>query len=92
MKDLLKIAAALAVIAGAVFVIARYGSQMLAKLKHLCGCGQEDGCCCSGVCACEDECACDCEDSAAQEAPVVEETPVEEAPAEEAVTPEDFAD
>ena len=72
----LKVLAALAVIAGVVYVIATYGDKILAKIKKLlgrgktCGCGDCDGCQCNdnGECLCEfdcDECECckcECDD------------------------------
>lgn len=64
---ILKILAAMAAIAGIVFVIARYGDRLsawakklLSKLKGLCD-GCDCGCDCN--CQCEDDCDnCPCED------------------------------
>ncbi len=83
MKNFLKFAAALAVIAGAVVVIVKFGSKIMNKLH---GCKYwEDECC-----GCETE-------EEEEETPAVEEAEEthEEAPvqaAEDSVTPEDFAD
>lgn len=98
----LKILAALAAVAGAIYVIATYGDKIVAWAKNLlasCKCNCEDcdcTCQCEGDCddcQCEDDCddcqctcSCECEEAPAEEA--AEETPVEEAPAEEAVAEE----
>ncbi len=85
----MKIVAALAAVAGAVYVIATYGDKIVAGAKRLlglcCGCECEDcecnengECCCP--CECDDcdccDCECDCDCDACQEEA--------EAPAEEA--------
>ena len=69
----LKVLAALAVVAGIVYVIATYGDKIIAKIKkllgkgHNCGDCECDGCECNenGECTCEfdcDECeCCECE-------------------------------
>ncbi len=90
-----KIVAALAAIAGIVYVVATYGDKIVAWAKNLlakfgCKCGDECDCDCQcdadcEECPCEsdcDECPCcgECED--AEEA--AEEAPVEEETAEEA--------
>lgn len=79
MKTVVKIIAALAAVAGAVYVAATYGDKIVAWAKKL-----------VGSCECRVNCCCTVEDSAeaadevsSEEAPV-EEAPVEEAPAEEA--------
>ena len=68
---LLKVVAALAAIAGVVYVIATYGDKIVAWAKSLlnrtqCGCtceGDCDACECEGDCtACECECEC-CEET-----------------------------
>lgn len=87
MKNFLKFAAALAVIAGAVVVIVKFGSKILNKL-HGCKCCEED-CCCHYDTEEEEE--------TAEETPAVEEAEetAEEAPVQadaDSVTPEDFAD
>lgn len=101
MKTVLKVLAALAAVAGAVYVIATYGDRIVAwakKLLSACPCTCE----CDGECTCEcdGECTCDCEateeaieEPAAEE--VAEEPAVEEAIAEEPTveaTEADFAE
>jgi hypothetical protein len=88
----LKILAALATIAGAVYLIATYGDKIVAWAKGLMSkCDYCAGCeCnCDGECTCEDDCACcDCEcDCECEEAPAEEAEAAEEvaAPAEEEV-------
>lgn len=101
---ILKIVAALAAIAGIVYIAATYGDKivawckkMLGKLDCLCGgscdCG-ECSCQCEAdceECPCEDDCdncTCGCEN----DENIVEEAaeePAEEAPAEEAVQAEE---
>ncbi len=85
-STLLKILAAMAAVAGVVYVIATYGDKIVAWAKGLLGscdyCADCD-CNCNGECTCEDDCACcDCE---CEEAPAVEDA---EAPAEEIVAAE----
>lgn len=70
----LKIVAALAVIAGIVYVAATYGDKIVAWAKKLLGkvktcCGVNSTCECE--CTCDDVCCCD-------------DAPIEEAPVEEA--------
>lgn len=78
-NTLVKVLTALAAVAGAVYVIATYGEQIVAwckkTLANLPKCPCTD-CECDGECKCEGECECQCE---AAEEPAVEE------PAEEAV-------
>ena len=94
-----KLLAALAAIAGAIYVVATYGDKIVAWAKKIlgctCCCDEECECCENGECTCEEECeCCQCEE-AAEEAPAEEcecacEEAAEEAPAEEAVTEADF--
>ena len=70
---ILKIVAALAAIAGIVYVIATYGDKIVAWAKKLLG---KAGCCCGEVCQCECE-EVPCEDAPCEEAPAQE---AEEAP------------
>ena len=89
-----KILAAVAAIAGAVYLIATYGDQIVAWAKKVlgctCCCDEECECCEDGECTCEEDCeCCECEEAPAEEAPV-EEAAAEEAPAEEAATEADF--
>ncbi len=73
MKTVLKVLAALAAIAGVVFLIATYGDKIVAWAKKL-----------LGKCPCANEC--ECVDEAAEEpAEEAVEAPVEEAPVEEIV-------
>ena len=73
MKTVLKVLAALAAIAGVVFVIATYGDKIVAWAKKLVG-----KCCCN-ECECQCDGDCKCEEAPAEEAAeVVEEAPVEE--------------
>ena len=84
-----KILAAVAAVAGAVYLIATYGDAIVAWAKKFlnCSCCCGDECCCEGEdCCCEEgECCCECEE-AAEEAPA-EEAPVEEAAEEPAAEP-----
>lgn len=79
-----KILAALATIAGIVYLVATYGDKIVAWTKKLLG-----SCpCCNGDCECECEGECECEEA---EEVSVEEVPVEEAPVEEAPVVEEAA-
>lgn len=61
MKTFWKILAALAAIAGAVYVAATYGDKIVAWAKKLLnGCCE---CCCDDECCCGDECCCEAEDA-----------------------------
>lgn len=85
MKNLWKIAAALAVIAGALVVILRFGGKLLEKLKELrccCPCDESENCCCVQA-----------EEAAGATEAAGEPEKSEQAPAAESdVTQEDFAD
>lgn len=74
-STVLKVLAALAAVAGVIYLLATYGDKLVAWAKRVLGCAGCEGCeCCEdGECCCEEDCDC-CE--TAQEA-------VEEAPAEE---------
>lgn len=96
-----KILAAVAAIAGAVYLIATYGDAIVAWAKKFlgcCCCDEECECCENGECTCEEDCeCCQCEEAAEEEAPAEEcecaceeAAAEEEAPAEEAVTEADF--
>ena len=94
-----KILAAVAAIAGAVYLIATYGDAIVAWAKKFLGCtccDEECECCENGECTCEEDCeCCQCEEAAEEETPAEEcecacEEAAEEAPAEEAVTEADF--
>ena len=56
---IIKIVAALAAVAGIVFVIATYGDKIVAWAKKLLGCCPRDGDC--ECCECDCDCECDCE-------------------------------
>ena len=88
-----KILAAVAAIAGAVYLIATYGDKIVAWAKKMlnCSCCCEEGeeCCCEeGECCCEEgeECCCECEEAPAEEA--AEAAP--EAPAEDVALEAEF--
>lgn len=72
-STIVKIVAALAAVAGIVYVVATYGDKIVAWAKKLlgklecCCCGDED-CCCDGECCCDDECCCECDDECCEEA------------------------
>lgn len=70
---IMKIVAALAVVAGIVYVVATYGDKIVAWARKLL---DRCKCCCGGECTCDGECCCDeecvCEEVAEQEAPVEE--------------------
>ena len=80
MNKILKIVAALAAIAGVVYVIATYGDKIVAWAKRLLGC-QECECECGDDC---ENCECTCEDCEC-ECDLIEDEPVT---AEAAVTEE----
>lgn len=102
---ILKILAALAAIAGAVYVVATYGDKIVAWAKGLmhrlglCGCGCDCTCQCEDDCddcQCEDDCdecqcGCCCEEAeeVAQEAEASEEAPAEAAQETPAVQAEE---
>ncbi len=94
-KIILKILTALAAVAGAVYVIAKYGDKIVSWAKGLLGCDEDececcedcDGACCK-ECECADECVCAQNADRADEDVTVEEVPVEEAPEEGVVASE----
>ena len=90
-KCILKIVLALAAIAGAIYVAATYGEQIVAWCKKMiakcsCCCDDKCECCEDGECTCDGDC--DCCDVAPEEAPAEEEAPV----ADEAAPVADEAD
>lgn len=101
MKTVMKVLAALAAIAGAIYVIATYGEQIVAWCKKVmamlpkcdCECECED-CNCEEPC---DDCKCACDAAPAEETPAedaapeepVEEIPVVEVAADEVVANEE---
>jgi len=60
-----KIVAALAMVAGIVYVVATYGDKIVAWAKNLlgklnCGCCDDANCCCDEDCCCDDaDCCCE---------------------------------
>jgi hypothetical protein len=71
-----KILAAVATIAGIVYLVATYGDKIVAWAKKMLG-----SCCCDGCdCECDGECTCEGDCECCEEAD--EEAPVEEAPVE----------
>lgn len=70
-KVIMKIAVALAAVAGAVYIAATYGDQIVAWAKKMLGCAK---------CKCQ---TCDAEPEAAVEEAPVEEATTQEAPAAE---------
>lgn len=101
-KIIAKIVVALAAVAGAVYVVATYGEQIVAWCKKVLAslpcCNCKCTCDCEGDCTCDGECTCECKDTIEEvveaeipEAEAPAEEVVEEA-AEEAATEEDFAE
>lgn len=98
MKTVMKLLAALAAVAGAVYVIATYGEQIVAWCKKVmamlpkCDCECEcEGCDCDEPC---DDCKCACEAAPAEEAAAEEaasEEPAEEVPVVEIAADEPVA-
>lgn len=89
MNVVLKILAAMAAVAGVVYVIATYGDKIVGWAKNLLGCGCDCECECD--CDCECECDCDCVEEVAEAEEVVDEAAEEvvEEVAEEAVVASD---
>ncbi len=74
-NTILKIVAALAAVAGVVFVIVKYGDKIVAWVK--------DMACRLGLCCCCDDCCECCEDCDCSEVEIIDEAPAEEVPAQE---------
>lgn len=81
-RTVMKIIAALAVVAGLIYVAATYGDKIVAwakrfwiRLKSFCC---DSVCCCDEDCCCGDECCCSDEECCCEE----EAAPAEEAPAQ----------
>ena len=92
--NIMKILAAIATIAGAVYLIATYGDKIVAWAKKIlgctCCCDEECECCENGECTCEEDCdCCQCEEAAEE---CCCEEAAEEAPAEEVATEADFVE
>lgn len=74
-RMIMKIAAALAVVAGIVYVVVTYGDKIVAWTKKLVSklsCLCEVECCCDGECCCQD--TPEAEDVSTEEASPAEET------------------
>ena len=71
MKAILKIVAALAAIAGIIYIVATYGDKIVAWFKKMLG---KIGCLfdCGCDCDCDCDCCCQCEDGAVED--IAEET------------------
>ena len=99
-KIIAKIVVALAAVAGAVYVVATYGEQIVAWCKKMLAslpcCNCKCTCDCESECTCDGECTCECKNTIQEvveaEIPEAEEAPAEEPAAEEAVAEEDFAE
>ena len=99
-KIIAKIVVALAAVAGAVYVVATYGEQIVAWCKKVLAslpcCNCKCTCDCEGDCTCDGECTCECKQTVEEvvdpEVPEVEEVPAVEVPTVEAVVEEDFAE
>lgn len=65
---IMKILAALAVVAGIAYIVATYGDKIVAWTKKMLG---KLECCCGGDCCCGDDCCC-------EEAPAEAEVQAEE--------------
>ena len=73
-KMIAKIVVALAAIAGAVYVVATYGNQIVAWCKKVLAslpCRKEE-CCCDDECECDGECEC-CEEAVEEAAEEIAE-------------------
>lgn len=83
MNVIVKVLAALAAIAGTVYVIATFGDKIVAWAKRILGCG------CECDCECEDcDCECECEEcECAEEVEEAAEEVAEEAAEEVAEEP-----
>ena len=98
-KIIAKIVVALAAVAGAVYVVATYGEQIVAWCKKVLAslpcCNCKCTCDCEGECTCDGECTCECKDVIEEvvEAEIPEaEEPVAEEPAAEVVVEEPVAE
>lgn len=86
MKNIVKILTALATIAGAVYIVATYGEQIVAWAKKLLNALPKCPNCCEDAEVVEEfteEAAPEAAEEAGAEEPAAEEVPVEEVPAEE---------
>lgn len=77
-RGIMKVLAALAAVAGAIYVLATYGEKIVAWCKKILD--KVNDCCCGGACCCGDDCCCE---STAEEVVSAEVTPPEETPADE---------
>lgn len=93
-RSVMKVLAALAAVAGVIYVVATYGDKIVAWAKKLlskfsccdcccddeCCCGEDDCCCGEEDCCCsEDDCCCEEEACCCEEAPAEETVQAEEA-------------
>ena len=105
LSTVLKIVAALAALAGIIYIIATYGDKIVAWAKKMlgkCPCCCEDDCddchcesdCddCPCDCTCDAGCECDCGCTCECDCEEAEEASAEEAPAEEAAVKAEEAD
>lgn len=86
-STVMKILAALAAIAGVVYVVATYGDKIVAWAKNLLG--RCECACCDGECCCEEDC---CEPTDEEADGLTFEEAAAEEPAEEAVVQAEEAD
>lgn len=83
LNAIVKILTALAAVAGAVYIVATYGEQIVAWAKKTLAALPKCPCCCSDAAPAEEAPAA-AEETPAEEAPAAEEAPVEEVPEEPA--------
>lgn len=83
LNAIVKILTALAAVAGAVYIVATYGEQIVAWAKKTLAALPKCPCCCDDAAAAEEAPAA-AEEAPAEEAPAAEEAPVEEVPEEPA--------
>ena len=92
LTTVMKVLAALAAVAGAVYVVATYGDKIVAWAKGLMSkfsCCCDDCCCCDDDCCCDGECDCGEDCCYGEDCCCGEECDCEEAPAEESVQAEE---
>lgn len=83
LNAIVKILTALAAVAGAVYIVATYGEQIVAWAKKTLAALPKCPCCCADAAPAEEALAA-AEEAPAEEAPAAEEAPVEEVPEEPA--------
>ena len=67
MKTFFKVLAALAAVAGVIYVIATYGDKIVAWARKLLSTICWEDCCCDDDCCCGDDCCCNEEDCCCEE-------------------------